>query len=498
MDYELFRIIPSILDKDSDINKILYEWMNGLGRGEADKEDEPPVNKDSIQLSPSTNWCSNTDYLGEQLSSELTHLLNTTTLESENGYAHFKDNEVYVSMGNEKPYYLMKPADTGYRLLSLFRYWNIVEYYYPYKDLIKEDWNQVLEEFIPKFISGSDYESYVLTIAELTTKIHDTHASVTDKNNKNISTYFGNRSIPASFVEIDNQVVITMADGSSELQNGDVLLRIDHEDMDHIITKTRKYTSQSRDEKPSSLYLDLFRTFKLDVDVTVVREGKQLDLKVKTNLEKAYGIINTKSQSMNDGKVYYINAGLLKPGEIAKIMKISWETEGLILDMRNYPSSFIPYELAEYLIPSEKEFALMSAPNPKLPGQFYYIDPLVSGKSEDTKSNTSKDVYQGKLIILMDENTISQGEFTIMSLRNTKGSKVVGRESGGADGNVVTIKLPGNVTTRISGLGVYYPDKTPTQRIGLQPDLYLDPSIKGIRDGRDEFIEKAMELIEAD
>lgn len=45
-----------------------------------------------------------------------------------------------------------------------------------------------------------------------------------------------------------------------------------------------------------------------------------------------------------------------------------------------------------------------------------------------------------------------------MSLRNTKGSVVLGRSSAGADGNVVEFKLPGNVTTRISGLGVYYPD----------------------------------------
>ncbi len=498
MDYELFRIIPSILKEDSDANKILYEWVKGIGENEIASQDQKQLNNDLIQLSPSTEWCRDRDYLGENLSYELTKLLNPNISDRKNAYAHFQDDEVYVNMENEEPYYTMKPEDTGYRLLGLFRYWNIIEYYYPYMDIIEEDWNQVLEEFIPKFIEGTDYKSYVMAIGELTTKIHDTHASVTDKNNNSISTYFGDHSIPASFVEIDNQIVITKANTLSELKNGDILLSIDHKNIENIMKETRKYISQSREDNASSLYLELFRTFKLDVDVTVIREGKQLDLNVKTSLQKVYGNIDTKSQKMKDGQIYYINAGLLKDGEITKIMKTSSDVDGLILDMRNYPSSFITYELAEFLIPSETEFALVSAPDPTLPGQFYYLDPLISGQIKDKENSTSNGVYKGKLVILMDENTISQGEFTIMSLRNAEGSIVLGRESGGVDGNVVVFKLPGNVTTRISGLGVYYPDKSQTQRIGIKPDLYLDPTIDGIREGRDEFLEKAIEIIESD
>jgi hypothetical protein len=77
------------------------------------------------------------------------------------------DDSPYPYMENENPYPGMKFDDTGYRLLGLFRYWNIIEYYYPYKDVIGEDWDQVLLEFIPKIIHGSDYESYLMTISEI-------------------------------------------------------------------------------------------------------------------------------------------------------------------------------------------------------------------------------------------------------------------------------------------------------------------------------------------
>jgi C-terminal processing protease CtpA/Prc len=48
----------------------------------------------------------------------------------------------------------------------------------------------------------------------------------------------------------------------------------------------------------------------------------------------------------------------------------------------------------------------------------------------------------------------------------------------------------------ISGLGVFYPDHRPTQRIGIVPDVVVRPTIQGIAAGRDEVLESAMRLIE--
>ena len=47
----------------------------------------------------------------------------------------------------------------------------------------------------------------------------------------------------------------------------------------------------------------------------------------------------------------------------------------------------------------------------------------------------------------------------------------------------------------ISGIGVYYPDGRETQRIGIVPDIVIKPTIKGIAAGRDQLIEKAVEII---
>ena len=72
---------------------------------------------------------------------------------------------------------------------------------------------------------------------------------------------------------------------------------------------------------------------------------------------------------------------------------------------------------------------------------------------------------------------------------------VVGSTTAGADGNVSAIPLPGGLRSMISGIGVFYPDKKPTQRVGIVPDVEARPTLLGIRSGRDEVLEVALRHI---
>ena len=82
-----------------------------------------------------------------------------------------------------------------------------------------------------------------------------------------------------------------------------------------------------------------------------------------------------------------------------------------------------------------------------------------------------------------------------MAIRVAPNATVLGSTTSGADGNVSTIFLPGGLRTMISGIGVYYPDGKETQRVGIVPDIEVKPTIEGIRMGKDELLEKAIELI---
>ena len=119
---------------------------------------------------------------------------------------------------------------------------------------------------------------------------------------------------------------------------------------------------------------------------------------------------------------------------------------------------------------------------------FTYTKALTVGKS-------NKEYFKGKVIILVNEITQSQAEYTTMALRVAPNATVLGSTTAGADGNVSQFTLPGGINTMISGIGVYYPDGKETQRIGMIPDIVIKPTIKGIKQDSDELIEKAIELI---
>jgi hypothetical protein len=53
----------------------------------------------------------------------------------------------------------------------------------------------------------------------------------------------------------------------------------------------------------------------------------------------------------------------------------------------------------------------------------------------------------------------------------------------------------GGVSSMISGIGIFSPDKRPTQRVGIVPDVEVRPTIAGIRDGRDEVLEAGIRQI---
>ena len=103
--------------------------------------------------------------------------------------------------------------------------------------------------------------------------------------------------------------------------------------------------------------------------------------------------------------------------------------------------------------------------------------------------------YGGKVVILVDEVTQSSAEYHAMAFRAAPGAIVIGSTTAGADGNVSTVPLPGNFSSYISGIGVFYPDNRPTQRVGIIPDIVVTPTIEGIRASRGELIEEAIRQI---
>jgi len=185
--------------------------------------------------------------------------------------------------------------------------------------------------------------------------------------------------------------------------------------------------------------------------------------------------------------VAYLKLSSVKMAEAAKYIESAAGTKGLIVDIRNYPSEFMVFALGSLFVDQKTDFVRFTRGDLSNPGAFHWGAPL--------SLEPQQPHYRGKVVILVDEVSQSQAEYTALAFRSSPRAVVIGSTTAGADGNVSAIPLPGGLRSMISGISVFYPDKKPTQRVGIIPDREVKPTIAGIRSGRDEVLEAAIREI---
>ena len=498
-DYELFRIMPKVINSISKAqrNKLLAEWISGLGAIK-EKQEAPNIDKSKIKFMPDLEWIKNESELGKYVTALLDEI-KMAKRNSMNYYLGFATGVGNPSFEHEKKYLRMSYPDAGFRLLSLFRYWNIIQYLFPYKNLIRDDWNQVLRDFIPEFVKSKNALEYRLAILKLIDKIQDTHANIWGYD-RILSDYFGKYAVPCRISFIENKAVVTeiysSIDSTIQLQIGDSIEKVNGISVDKIVKqKLPIYPASNHPTKLSHIARDLLRCNTESISITYKRSGQ-----IKTDTAKclpmgknysAISDIEKKSWKMLDDHIGYIYSGSIKISELSEIMKNFENCKGIIIDLRCYPSEFIIFSLSEYLMPVPIQFVKFSHTNFDMPGMFIFTEPLTAGKN-------NPEYFKGKVIILVNETTQSRAEYHSMAFRKAPKVIVMGSTTAGADGNVSQFYLPGGIFTMISGIGVYYPDGTETQGVGIVPDIEIKPTIKGIIEGRDEVHEKAIQEISND
>lgn len=499
-DAELISVMPDVLRAQSadEANAVLLRWLEQFPISV--QSDEMAAQWHTLQaerglIAADTAWTTDVSLWGSALSEHLTRMAQVSIADRSRACAFMDEQVGRVTFENERAY----PAptrDMGMYLLGLFRFWNAYAYYSPNLSITVKDWDDVLRESIPRVAAATDHRSYVLAIAQTVAMTADAHAAVYDSTQL-LRYFYGKRSLPCSIRMIDGQAVVHQVGGpDSPLRPGDVLQSIDGDTIAARIEALRPYTALPEPDKLLVKMGDaLLAAQGEQAEVVVLRGEQTLTLHVST-LAARFNENREPNGLMADGRVGYIDPSALAEGDVEKLMAQFSGTQGIIVDLRYYPSVFLPYLLGEYIVPSVTVFAVMGMPNHAIPGAYWRQEmPVGKGVMEALGDTRTFEPYTGKVVLLMDESSVSQSEFTIMALRQAPNAVVVGSPSLGADGDIGILTLPGRLQIPISGLGVYTPDGGQTQRVGLTPDVPCLPTVEGLREGRDELIEQAIEII---
>jgi hypothetical protein len=528
MDYELFRILPKMLNTSSkkERDKILTKWINGFGKFQQNKINwfqklfyskkrlqSLKVTTDSIniKIKPDLNWI-NENNLSKKLIAGLLKIQDAKRINKHYYLTDFAYRK-YV-MEHENKYPSMKYPDAGFRILTLFRYWNVVQYFYPYKNLTGKDWKDVLDEFIPQFVNANDETEYLFSVLALVSEIDDTNAYVWDYSEtldewitpEILNRYLGMNQAAIELRFIDNKAVVTgfLQKSSSKkntisdtgLQPGDIILAVNNNPVENIVKERLKITPGANyPVKFRNIAFDLLRTNDSIITVDFLRnDRKTMQLKTYPYDSLVYerNRPDTCLIFLKDD-IVWIDPGLIPDSkDFPEIWKKIKDTKGVIIDMRLSFDFLVFFKFLENFVPRSTDFVKIAAGSAINPGEF-----AISSTFNIPKRINDTNYYKGKLIVIVDETTRDRSEYVAMALKAIPNTTIIGSATPGSE-DVLEIHLPGGLMSQMNNFGIYNPAGTMTQKASVTPDIEIRPTIKGIIERRDELLEKAVELIDVE
>ena len=494
-DAELLRVIPALLVANSraSATTAISKWLAELG--------PPPACSpcatipESLAIRPDVDWIKDERTLGRTLSAQLVTIYKNRSVSDVQRYVTLAPGVGNPNFANEKAYAETPLPDSALRLLGLYRFWNIIAYWYPYRDLIKENWDDVLREFVPKVLAATDSTSYRLVMMSLIARVNDGHANLWSA--LALRPPAGSYYVPVKTRFVERKVVVSgyldsIRGPATGLRVGDVILAVDGARVDSLINAWAPYYGASNQPaRLREIAAALTRGGPGEVRLTIERDGSVKNVRAARDSLGGPALMTMLSHDRGgatfqllSADVGYLKLSAVSGQEVNDYLKAAAGTKLLVIDIRNYPRAFVVFSLGNHLISQPTPFARFTNGQPSNPGAFAWTRPV--------DLRPASPAYNGKVVILVDETSQSQAEYTAMAFRVAPGALVVGSTTAGADGNVSPIPLPGGLRGMITGIGVFYPDGRPTQRVGIIPDLVVRPTIKGIREGRDEVLEAAV------
>jgi len=410
----------------------------------------------------------------------------------------------YPSPRPDQAYSDVRYPSVEYRILAAYKIWGVFRYFFAYRDLMDEDWDDIFVRFFPKFIAAKDAREYNLTIAEMVAYTADSHSYI---RSDELTDYFGKSPVGLRLRLIEKKPVITQIldeDATKAgIQAGDIVSKVDGESIIDRFNRESPYVSSSTPQ---------WHGYRVMQQILNGPEGSMAALTIggqdgrtrEVSLKRAssYSTVLRDQRTgevikLLPGNIGYADLDRLTPEQVDEMFNKFRDTKAIIFDVRGYPHG-TAWSIAPRLT-AEKDVAAAVFTGPLSLGPDLPLGDMLTSTASyffvQRLPTTDQWKYKGKTVMLIDERTISQAEHTGLFFEAANKTEFIGTPSAGANGDVTNFVVPGGITINFSGHDVRHANGGKLQRLGLQPSVTVAPSIRGIREGRDEVLEKAIEYV---
>ena len=390
------------------------------------------------------------------------------------------------------------------RILAAYKIWGVFRYFFAYRDLMDEDWDDVFSLFLPVIDSAKDAQEYNLAVAEMVSHVFDSQAIV---QSPKLTQYFGVAPVALRLRIIDGKPMVTQILNQEALEAGvkvgDIVTKVDGEDITVRAKRLTRYISWSTQQW---LGCRLMETVLNGPDESIaavsIQDGNGNPHEIQLKRRIAYSSL-LEHQRDGDvtkvlaGNIGYVDLDRLGASDVDAMFDKFKETRAIIFDLRG-SSRDTAGLIASRLTDSENvAAAIVTGPwtnAPDLPVRDRLTQSW-SYFSVQSLQRSNKFRYKGQTVALVDERTMGAAEHTALFLEAANKTAFIGTSSAGADGDVTNFVVPGGIVVSFSGSDVRHGNTGKLQRVGIQPNVTVAPTVGGVRKGRDEVLEKSIEYL---
>lgn len=365
--------------------------------------------------------------------------------------------------------------------------YNIFQHFYPYFNEVNLDWEKELAIALQRSLNDQTEYDHLVTLQKFTAPLKDGHIYV---NGPATWDYVP----PINWEWIEGKLVVTrVKDESAGIDIGDVITKVNNQSSENYFNDIN-----SRISAGTKGWLN-YRAQQISLlgekDEQLVLEINNKNITLNHDHKYEYGFndiaIQENDYKLLDDNIYYLNLGKIEMDTITSLLPQLQQAKGIICDLRGYPNGnhgFISHLLKEK--DNSKEW--MRVPKIVYPDQEKSIGFEYYGWELQPRKPYLGDK---NVVFIIDGRAISYAESYMSFIEGYELATIVGQPTAGTNGNINPFTLLGNYTISWTGMKVVKHDGSQHHAIGVLPDIYVNKSIDGLKSGKDEFLEKAIEVI---
>lgn len=377
--------------------------------------------------------------------------------------------------------------DVSLRLANIIIAWAELQHFYPYFDVVDVDWEEQLNKTLSESLSDQTPDEFFETLSRMLASTKDGHIRLYHP-----AQYTDGR-LPFFVEWIEDQAVVTHSI-HPDIQPGDIILSMDDKSSDEIVKEIQDLT-------PGSPQLSLYRTMnqfgngKSDTEV-MIEVKKENGVESYTLRRQARSSVNINKKAhlpvmgeLDDG-IFYVDLDRASMDQINSEMETIASSKGVIFDLRGYPNG--NHQVINHLLTEpDTSSRWMQIPQLIYPDQ----NNIVGYQEHGWFREPQQPHIRGNVVFITDARAISYAESFMGFIEHYDLGKIVGQPTAGTNGNINSTKLPGGYMYAWTGMKVVKHDGSQHFRSGIQPTVHVKKTIKGVKNGEDEFLDKAIEIL---